>query len=102
MRRRVVLILILVVAGVAGWRVIRFTSERRNRLFQSAKELSGAASNSAAYSWDAAVEKAKAERGAELGGALDRVAVELVTVRAVLDHGCGRGALVATSRGRLG
>lgn len=71
MRRRVVLILILVVAGVAAWRVIRLTSERRNRLFQSAKELSGAASNSAAYSWDAAVEKAKAERGAELGGALE-------------------------------
>ena len=71
MRRRVVLILILVVAGVAAWRVIRFTSERRNRLFQSANELSNAASNSAAYSWDAAVEQAKAERGAELGGALE-------------------------------
>ena len=71
MRRRVLLILILIVAGVAAWRVIRFTSERRNRLFQSANELSGVASNSAAYSWDAAVEKAKAERGAELGGALE-------------------------------
>jgi hypothetical protein len=65
------LILILIVAGVAAWRVIRFTSERRNRLFQSASELSSVASNSATYSWDTAVEKAKAERGPELGGSLE-------------------------------
>jgi hypothetical protein len=71
MRRRVWLILILIVAGVAAWRVIRFTSERRNRLFQSASELSSVASNSATFSWDAAVEKAKAERGPELGGSLE-------------------------------
>lgn len=71
MRRRVWLILILIVAGVAAWRVIRFTSERRNRLFQSASELSSVASNSATYSWDTAVEKAKAERGPELGGSLE-------------------------------
>jgi hypothetical protein len=70
MRRRVLLILILVLAGVAAWRVIRFTSERRNRLFQSASELSRLAANSAAYSWDAAVEKVKAPRGEELGGTL--------------------------------
>lgn len=71
MRRRVWLILILVVVGVAAWRVIRFASERRNRLFQSATELSNSANNSATYSWDAAVEKAKAERGPELGGSLE-------------------------------
>ena len=71
MRRWVLLVLILVVAGVAAWRIIRFTSERRNRLFQSASELSNLATNSATYSWDAAVEKAKAPRGEELGGALE-------------------------------
>lgn len=71
MRRWFWLILILVVAGVAGWRVIRFTSERRNRLFQSASNLSNSANNSATYSWDASVEKAKAERGPELGGNLE-------------------------------
>ena len=71
MRRRVLLVLILIVAGVAAWRIIRFTSERRNRLFQSASELSNLATNSASYSWDAAVEKAKAPRGEELGGALE-------------------------------
>jgi len=62
MRRRVLLVLILIVAGVAAWRIIRFTSERRNRLFQSANELSNLASNSASYSWDAAVEKVKEPR----------------------------------------
>src|ERR1700752_351840 len=71
MRRRVLLILILVVAGVAAWWAFRLSSERRNRLFQSASELSNLATNSAAYSWDAAVEKAKAPRSEELGGVLD-------------------------------
>ena len=71
MRRRVLLVLIVIVAGVAAWRVMRFTSERRNRLFQSANDLSNAATNSLTYSWDAAVEKAKAERGQELGGSLE-------------------------------
>ncbi len=71
MRRRVLLVVILVVASVAAWRIFRFTSERRNRLFQSATELSNLATNSATYSWDAAVEKAKAPRGEELGGALE-------------------------------
>lgn len=71
MRRRVLLVLILVVAGVAAWRIFRFTSERRNRLFQSASELSNLATNSATYSWDAAVEQVKAPRGDELGGALE-------------------------------
>jgi hypothetical protein len=71
MRRRVLLVLILLVAGVATWRIFRFTSERRNRLFQSANELSNAATNNATYSWDEAVEKVKAPRGEELGGVLD-------------------------------
>jgi len=71
MRRRVLLILILVVAGVAAWWAFRLSSERRNRLFQSASELSNLATNSAAYSWDAAVEKAKAPRSEELGGVLE-------------------------------
>lgn len=71
MRRRVLLVLILVVAGVAAWRIIRFTSERRNRLFQSANELSHLATNSASYSWDAAVEKVKEPRSDDLGGVLD-------------------------------
>ena len=71
MRRRVLLVLILVVAGVVAWRILRLTSDRRNRLFQSASELSSLAANSATYSWDAAVEKVKAERGEELGGALE-------------------------------
>jgi hypothetical protein len=71
MRRRVLLILILVIAGVAAWRIFRFTSERRNRLFQSASDLSTLATNSASYSWDAAVEKVKASRGEELGGSLE-------------------------------
>lgn len=71
MRRRVLLVLILVIAGVAAWRIFRFTSERRNRLFESASELSNIATNSASYSWDAAVEKVKAPRGEELGGALE-------------------------------
>lgn len=71
MRRRVLLVFILLVAGVAAWRIIRFTSERRNRLFQSANELSNLATNSATYSWDAAVDRAKAPRGDELGGVLD-------------------------------
>ena len=71
MRRRVLLVLILIVAGVAAWRIIRFTSERRNRLFQSANELSNLATNSASYSWDAAVEKVKEPRSDDLGGVLD-------------------------------
>lgn len=71
MRRRVLLVLILIVAGVAAWRIIRFTSERRSRLFQSANELSNLASNSATYSWDAAVEKVKEPRSDDLGGVLD-------------------------------
>ncbi|HKU77640.1 MAG TPA: DUF5715 family protein [Pyrinomonadaceae bacterium] len=71
MRRRVLLVLILVIAGVAAWRIFRFTSERRNRLFQSANELTNLATNSASYSWDAAVEKVKAPRGEELGGSLE-------------------------------
>ena len=71
MRRRVLLVLILVIAGVAAWRIFRFTSERRNRLFQSASQLSNLATNSATYSWDAAVEMVKAPRGDELGGALE-------------------------------
>ena len=71
MRRRVLLVLILVVAGVAAWRIFRFTSERRHRLFQSASNLSNLAANSASYSWDDAVEKAKAPRGDELGGVLE-------------------------------
>src|ERR1044072_7257446 len=71
MRRRVLLVLILVVAVVAAWRIIRFTSERRNRLFQSANELSNLAANSASYSWDAAVEKVKEPRSEDLGGALE-------------------------------
>ncbi|HET6978461.1 MAG TPA: DUF5715 family protein [Pyrinomonadaceae bacterium] len=71
MRRRVLLVLILLVAGIAAWRIFRFTAERRNRLFQSAGELSGLAANSATYSWDAAVEKVKAPRSDDLGGALD-------------------------------
>ena len=71
MRRRVLLVLILVIAGVAAWRIFRFTSERRNRLFQSANELTSLAANSASYSWDAAVEKVKAPRGEELGGSLE-------------------------------
>lgn len=71
MRRRVLLVLILLVAGVATWRIFRFTSERRNRLFQSASKLSNAATNNATYSWDEAVDKVKAPRGEELGGVLD-------------------------------
>jgi len=71
MGRRVLLVLILVVAGVAAWRIFRFTSERRNRLFESASALSNVATNSATYSWDEAVEKVKAPRGEELGGVLD-------------------------------
>ena len=71
MRRRVLLVLILLVAGVAAWGIFRFSSERRNRLFQSARELSNLATNSASYSWDAAVEKVKAPRGDELGGVLE-------------------------------
>lgn len=71
MRRRVLLVLILLIAGVAAWRIFRFTSERRNRLFQSASQLSNLANNSASYSWDAAVEKVKAPRGEELGGGLE-------------------------------
>ena len=71
MRRRVLLVLILIVAAVAAWRIIRFTSERRNRLFQSANELSNLATNSASYSWDAAVEKVKEPRSDDLGGVLD-------------------------------
>ena len=71
MRRRVLLVLILVVAGVAAWRIFRFTSERRSRLFQSASELSNLTTNSASYSWDAAVEKVKEPRGEELGGNLE-------------------------------
>lgn len=71
MRRRVLLVLILVVAGVAAWRIFRFTSERRSRLFQSAGNLSSLATNSASYSWDAAVEKVKASRGDDLGGSLE-------------------------------
>jgi len=71
MRRRVLLVLILLIAGVVAWRIIRFTSERRNRLFQSASDLSNLAANSATYSWDAAVEQVKAPRGEELGGALE-------------------------------
>jgi len=71
MRRRVLLVLILVVAGVAAWRIFRFTSERRNRLFQAAHDWSNVAANSATYSWDEAVEKVKAPRGEELGGTLD-------------------------------
>jgi len=71
MRRRVLLVLILLIAGVAAWRIIRFTSERRNRLFQSASDLSNLAANSATYSWDAAVEQVKAPRGEELGGVLE-------------------------------
>jgi Family of unknown function (DUF5715) len=71
MRRRVLLVLILVVAGVAAWRIFRFTSERRSRLFQSANEWSTLGANSATYSWDAAVEKVKAPRSDELGGVLD-------------------------------
>jgi hypothetical protein len=71
MRRRVLLVFFLVVAGVAAWRIIRFTSERRSRLFQSANEWSNLATNSASYSWDAAVEMVKAPRGEELGGALE-------------------------------
>ena len=71
MRRRVLFVVILVVAGIAAWRIIRFTSERRSRLFQSASELSSLATNSATYSWEAAVEKVKAPRGEELGGALE-------------------------------
>jgi Family of unknown function (DUF5715) len=71
MRRRVLLVLILVIAGVAAWRIFRFTSERRNRLFQSASELSNLVTNSASYSWDAAVEKVKEPRSEELGGALE-------------------------------
>ena len=71
MRRRVLLVVILLVAGVAAWRIFRFTHERRNRLFQSANELSNLATNSATYSWDVAVEKVKEPRGEELGGVLD-------------------------------
>ena len=71
MGRRVLLVLILVVAGVAAWRIFRFTSERRNRLFQSRSALTNVATNSATYSWDEAVEKVKAPRGEELGGVLD-------------------------------
>lgn len=69
MRRRVLLVLILVIAGVAAWRIIRFTRERR--IFQSARELSNLATNSATYSWDAAVEKVKEPRSEDLGGALE-------------------------------
>src|ERR1044072_3355434 len=76
MRRRVLLVLILLIAGLAAWRIIRFTSERRNRLFQSVSELSSLGTNSATYSWDAAVEKAKAPRSEELGGSL-RIQQEL-------------------------
>jgi hypothetical protein len=65
------LVLILLVAGVAAWRIIRFTQERRSRLFRSANELSNLATNSATYSWDAAVEKVKEPRGEDLGGTLD-------------------------------
>ena len=71
MGRRVLLVLILLVAGVGAWRLIRFTHERRNRLFQSANALSNIATNSATYSWDGAVEKVKEPRGDELGGNLD-------------------------------
>jgi len=71
MRRRVLLVLILIVAGVAAWRIIRFTSERRSRLFRSANELSNLATNSSNYSWDAAVEKVKEPRSDDLGGVLD-------------------------------
>ena len=72
MRRLVLWVVILVVLGVVGWGVIRFNSERRNRLLQAASGLSNAAAaNSATYSWDAAVEKVKAERGEDLGGTLE-------------------------------
>ncbi len=71
MGRRVLLVLILVVVGVAAWRIFRFTNERRNRLFQSASALSNVATNSAAYSWDETVEKVKSPRAEELGGVLD-------------------------------
>jgi hypothetical protein len=71
MRTRVALLfIVIIVLGVAGWGVFRFRA-RRNRLFQSASQLTNAATITTSYSWDAAVEKVKEARDDSLGGNLE-------------------------------
>jgi uncharacterized protein DUF5715 len=69
-KRVAVFLVILVAAGVALRGVLYFRNSRRSHLIQSATEINVTA-NMTADAWNVAVEKVKAERGAELGGNLE-------------------------------
>ena len=69
-RRVALLILIIAAAGVIAWGVYRFAVARRNRFVRSSVQTSFIL-NTSPDTWDAAVEKVKAERDASLGGNLE-------------------------------
>jgi hypothetical protein len=70
MSRRVVLLFLVVIAmGVAGWAAFRLRAARRNQFVQSITESFNP--TTPATDWNLAVEQVKAERDSSLGGALD-------------------------------
>jgi len=68
MRKRIVILLFMTAAvGGAVWALIHFRAAKRNRLVQTAPDLSHATTNTDPEAWNRAVEKVKADRS-EAGG----------------------------------
>ena len=75
-KRIVLLFLISTATCVVVWAVVHFTVAKRNRLHQSANDLSNLRKSTDADAWARAVEKVKADRG-ELGNGVVEIPPEL-------------------------
>lgn len=70
-KRLLFVFLLLVVAGVAVWGVVRYRAKQRYQISEATNASSSAAPALGAEAWAAAVEKVKADRGGEGAGAIE-------------------------------
>src|SRR5882724_6107528 len=70
-KRTVLLTIVSTATCVVVWAVVHFTVAKRNRLSQSATNLSNLTKSASADAWAAAVEKVKADRGEQGSGAVE-------------------------------
>src|SRR4030095_14589726 len=70
-KRLLFVFLLLVVAGVAVWGVVRYRANKRYQISEATNGFSSAAPALGAEAWAAAVEKVKADRGGEGAGAVE-------------------------------
>jgi hypothetical protein len=69
-KRILFLFLVVVAAGAAVWGVVRFNAFKRLSLQQTASAVSNDIESASVADWNAAVEKVKADRGEQAGGAV--------------------------------